>query len=107
MLRLRFRAELRDECVPLREDNTVREGVIRNACSKSPVMMEEYRLLWAVNDELHISSKVVRVASTDDKAEREREIYIHKGLKDPSGVGSSSRGLHLLIQAHHTLTDRH
>ena len=31
---------------------------------------------------------------------REREIYIHWGLKDPLGVGSSSRRLHLPIQAH-------
>jgi hypothetical protein len=66
---LSFPAELKDRCVLLREDNTVTESVIRNACSKSPVMMEEYRLLWAVADELHISFKVVRVASADNIAD--------------------------------------
>jgi hypothetical protein len=66
---LSFKEELRDRCVLLREDNTVTESVIRNACSKSPVMMAEFRLLWAVADELHISFKVVRVASADNAAD--------------------------------------
>jgi DNA N-6-adenine-methyltransferase (Dam)/Reverse transcriptase (RNA-dependent DNA polymerase) len=66
---LSFRSELQGRCVLLREDNTVTESVIRNACSKSPIMLAEFRLLWALADELHISFKVVRVASADNKAD--------------------------------------
>jgi Reverse transcriptase (RNA-dependent DNA polymerase)/DNA N-6-adenine-methyltransferase (Dam) len=66
---LSFRDVLQGRCVLLREDNTVTESIIRNASSKSPVMMTEFRLLWALCDELHISFKVVRVASADNLAD--------------------------------------
>ncbi len=66
---LSFRDKLQGRCVLLREDNTVTESIIRNACSKSPVMLAEFKLLWALADELHISFKVVRVASADNLAD--------------------------------------
>ena len=75
---LSFTDEVRDRCVLLREDNTVTESVIRNACSKSPVMMEEFRLLWAVADELHISFKVVRVASAENKADAPASRHVDR-----------------------------
>lgn len=66
---LSFRAELQDRCVLLREDNTCTEAVIRNACSKSPVMLAEFRLLWELADQMHVTFKVVRVASADNLAD--------------------------------------
>jgi hypothetical protein len=52
-------------------------------------MMEEYRLLWAVPDELHISLKVVRVASANNKADGPRRAtlteMITSCVRDTSG----------------------
>jgi len=60
---------LRDRCVLLREDNTCTESVIRNACSKSAAMLAEFRQLWHLADELHVTFKVVRVASAQNLAD--------------------------------------
>ena len=66
---LSYRDELRGRCVQLREDNTVVEHVIRNASSRSPILMEEFRLLWALADDMGVSFKVVRVASAENLAD--------------------------------------
>jgi hypothetical protein len=66
---LSFRDELQGRCVRLREDNTVTEHIIRNASSRAPVLMEEFRLLWALADEMGVSFQVLRVASAENKAD--------------------------------------
>jgi hypothetical protein len=55
-------------------------------------MMEEYRLLWAVADELHISFKVVRVASPDNKADAPSRHVDRDDYNLPSSSGRLSPG---------------
>ena len=66
---LSFPEELKGRCVLLREDNSCTEAIIKNACSKSPVMLAEFRLLWELADEMNVTFKVVRVASADNLAD--------------------------------------
>ena len=66
---LSFPEELRGRCVLLREDNSCTEAIIKNACSKSPVLLAEFRLLWELADEMNVTFKVVRVASADNLAD--------------------------------------
>jgi DNA N-6-adenine-methyltransferase (Dam)/Reverse transcriptase (RNA-dependent DNA polymerase) len=66
---LSFPEELRGRCVLLREDNSCTEAIIKNACSKSPVLLAEFRLLWQLADEMNVTFKVVRVASADNLAD--------------------------------------
>ena len=66
---LSFQEELSGRCVLLREDNSCTEAIIKNACSKSPVLLAEFRLLWELADSMHTTFKVVRVASADNLAD--------------------------------------
>jgi hypothetical protein len=66
---LSFPDELSGRCVLLREDNSCTEAVIKNACSKSPILLAEFRLLWELADAMHVTFKVVRVASADNVAD--------------------------------------
>jgi hypothetical protein len=60
---LSFAPLVRDRVVRLFEDNTVTQSVLGRFASRSTVLMEEYRLLWAVLEQLHVHLQVVRVAS--------------------------------------------
>lgn len=66
---LSFAPLVRDRIVRLFEDNTVTQSVLGRFASRSPVLMEEYRMLWAVLDRLHVQLQVVRVASEANLAD--------------------------------------
>lgn len=66
---LSFRHVVRDRVVKLFEDNTVTQSVLGRFASRSPVLMREYRSLWALLDSLHVHLHVVRVASAHNLAD--------------------------------------
>jgi hypothetical protein len=64
-----FAPVVRDRVVRVHEDNSVTQSVLGRFASRSPVLMAEYRHLWALLDELHVQLQVVRVASEHNLAD--------------------------------------
>lgn len=64
-----FAPVVRDRVVRVHEDNSVTQSVLGRFASRSPVLMTEYRHLWALLDELHVQLQVVRVASEHNLAD--------------------------------------
>jgi hypothetical protein len=64
-----FAPVVRDRVVKVHEDNSVTQSVLGRFASRSPVLMAEYRSLWALLDELHVQLQVVRVASAHNLAD--------------------------------------
>lgn len=64
-----FAPVVRDRVVRVHEDNSVTQSVLGRFASRSPVLMAEYRCLWALLDELHVQLQVVRVASEHNLAD--------------------------------------
>lgn len=60
---LSFESLVSDRVVRLFEDNTVTQSVLGRFASRSAVLMEEYRELWFVLEQLHVQLQVVRVES--------------------------------------------
>lgn len=58
-----FAPVVRDRVVKIHEDNSVTQSVLGRFASRPPILMAEYRSLWALLDELHVQLQVVRVAS--------------------------------------------
>jgi hypothetical protein len=66
---LSFAPVVRDRVVRIFEDNTVTASVCGRFASRSQVLMSEYRALWSVLEDLHVTLHVVRVASASNLAD--------------------------------------
>lgn len=77
MALLSFESVVRDRVVRLHEDNTVTESVLGRFSSRSAALMDEYRLLWSVLEDLHVQLQVVRVKSELNRADAPSRFVDH------------------------------